>query len=67
MALLGSMEGEALGPAKTEHSTVGECQGAVAGWKVFGEEEHPYRRRGVEWAGGRAYEWKPGKGIAFEI
>jgi len=59
-----SVEGEALGSAKTEPPVNGIVVGRavmVGGW----EGEHPYRRGvgGVRWMLTR----KPGKGITIEI
>jgi len=47
------VEGEALGPAKTEPPVNG------VGWG----REHPYRSGGVK----GMLAWKPGKGITFEM
>lgn len=50
------MGGKALCPAKTQPSSVGDCQGrkaeGVSGWV----EDQPYRRRGTEDG------WETGKG-----
>jgi len=58
------VEGEALGPAKTEPPV----NMIVGGWVVMGGGwggEHPYRRGG---GGNRGMlAWKPGKGITIEI
>jgi hypothetical protein len=60
-----SMGGEALGPVKARCPSVGECQGGEGGgcgWVgntliESGEREMEYR----------FVEWKPGKGIKFEM
>jgi len=58
------VEGEALGPAKTEHLVnviVGERVVMGGGWGG----EHPYRRGGEKVKGMLA--WKPGRGITIEM
>jgi len=58
------VEGEALGPAKTEPPV----NVIVVGREVMGggwEREHPYRRGGGEVRGMLA--WKPGKGITIKM
>jgi len=58
------VEGEALGPAKTEPPV----NGIVAGRVVMGGGwggEHPYRMRGGGVRG--MFAWKPGKVITIEI
>jgi hypothetical protein len=60
------MGGEALGPVKARCPSVGEFQGGEVG--VVGcMREQPHKSRGRMDGLGGFLEWKPGKGITFEM